>query len=249
MFDDWDQPSGSVKDQVEALQAILLARSTGGDAHPVDYAKLREYLLKNAEIGNLLPAFVRNCRTLDQFWALIKTKFGTYSERRLHIWEEFRPVFDRLETNTSPLIPVVSDVLEVLDADHVKQVWERALKRIDQEPDAAVTSARTMLESLYKTLLDECGVDYPNDVDLPKLHRLVMEQLKLTPEQPLDQALKIIFGNIQSIVQQLAAIRNKASDSHGHGRDYYQPTAQIAEFVVNLAGSLAILIVQVYKAR
>lgn len=242
MFFPLDEPLGSVKDRVGKLQSVVLAKATGGIADPADYYRLRESLMQEHDIEPLLPSFIRNCRTLDQFGALIKTQFSTYNERRTHIWDEFKPIFDRLESSPGPQAAIVSEVLANLDADHVRLHWQRALNRVESEPDAAITSARTMLESLFKLVLDQGNIEYSNNADLPKLYRMVAEKLQFTPEQQSDKSLKAVSGNIQNIVGQLAFLRNNFSDAHGQGQEYYRPTPEIAEFIVNLAGSLAIVI-------
>ncbi|PSH11283.1 hypothetical protein B7R74_21715 [Yersinia pseudotuberculosis] len=51
----------------------------------------------------LLPPFVRECRSLKQFWGFIKPKIESYANRINYINEEFLSLFDYLEgKNTSP---------------------------------------------------------------------------------------------------------------------------------------------------
>lgn len=240
--------SGSIEDQVKSLQNILIARATGEETNSQHYEYLRKQLI-NSIIAPVLPEFIRNCRTLGEFWGFIKGEFSTYDDRREFIRERFRPVFEQLEQSNSPVMNATSTALGILNIDHVSLAWQRSLERVKSEPDSAITSAKTMLESLYKVLLDEQEVKYPETANLPKLQHLVMMELKFSPEQQTDDNLRVIAGNIKSIQSQLASLRNSISDSHGHGKNHYQPSVEIAEFVVNISGALAILIVRLYQQR
>src|SRR4051794_3974138 len=65
------------------LENILVARATGDmTASTRDYEQLRRGFIADPETKDLLPPFVRTCRTLDVFWPFIKEKAGTYADRR-----------------------------------------------------------------------------------------------------------------------------------------------------------------------
>jgi len=74
-----------------------------------------------------------------------------------------------------------SIVLARFDSRHVQEAWEKALQRKTTDLDGAITMSPTLLETVCKHILDARGVDYAEDVDLPKLYHLTAEQLKLAP--------------------------------------------------------------------
>ena len=84
-------------ERVELLQNILLSQATGGEAADEEYQKLRKNLLFDSTVSDALPRFVRTCLDLSQFWNFIKSKAGSYNERRQIIWDGFRPLISRLE--------------------------------------------------------------------------------------------------------------------------------------------------------
>ena len=84
-----------------ALQNLLVARATGGGATESDYQELRRALLNVPDVQEQIPDFLRQNRSLDHFWAFIKSKFSTYEERRRFIWEAFNPLLDRFESDSS----------------------------------------------------------------------------------------------------------------------------------------------------
>ena len=84
-------------DQVVRLQDLLVSFATGGGASNSDYEQLRSQLIHNTAVRDKLPALVRQCRDLSQFWAIIKQAHDTYKVRRTFLWEAFGPLIDELE--------------------------------------------------------------------------------------------------------------------------------------------------------
>lgn len=99
-------------DKTNYLVNLLASYSTGGKAESAEYETLRKELLSDKEISHLIPAFVRTNRDLSSFWGFIKSKYGTYAERRTYISEQFTPLLDMLEFGSpspaNPAIPLTS---------------------------------------------------------------------------------------------------------------------------------------------
>lgn len=79
------------------LVNLLVSYSTGGKAESAEYEMLRKELLSDEKVSHLIPAFVRTNRDLGSFWGFIKSKYGTYAERRTYLSEQFTPLLDVLE--------------------------------------------------------------------------------------------------------------------------------------------------------
>lgn len=233
---------------IESLQCMLIDRATGGGANGDKYKRLRRRILSSSRVGNELPKFVETCRSIRQFWSFIKQEFDTYEERRNFIWSEFAPALNKLESRTeSPADDSISDALKSLDAGYVEEMWGKALERKVSDPEGAVTAARTLLESVCKSIMDEIDVSYGDSDDLPKLYYRTAEALNLAPSQHSEELFKKILGNCQSVVGTLGAIRNSHSDAHGDGKAYYKPAPRHAELAVNLAGSMAMFLVRTWE--
>jgi len=100
-----------------------------------------------------------------------------------------------------------------------------------------------------KHVLDELGQTYPCDADIPKLYRLVSEQLNLAPSQHSEDAFKRILGGCTSVVEGLGTLRNRLGDAHGGGPRQVRPAPRHAELAVNLAGTMAMFIVATWETR
>ncbi|MBV9825419.1 MAG: abortive infection family protein [Alphaproteobacteria bacterium] len=238
-------------DKAIRLQSSLIAFSTGGgfDGENPEYQELRRFFVARGDTKTKLPDCVRRCRDLGQFWGWIKFERGTYAERRTLLWDAFRPLIEHLESGNAPGLSQISDTLDAFDAEHVRAAWQKALDRRVADPEGAITAARSLLETVCKHILDDAGAPYPADADLPKLWALVAQQLNLAPQQHEEGVFKAILGNSQAVVNNLAAIRNRIGDAHGHGRRPVKPKPRHAELAVNLAGTMAAFLVATWLER
>lgn len=236
--------------QAETLQNLLVSHATGSRESDVEYRQLRQVFLSDSRLATLLPKFVHAGRSLSQFWGFIKYEFDTYAERRNFIWAEFQPLMGALEHGLGqPVDAGVSDLLEEFDAANIHAAWSKALDRRDTDPEAAITSARTLLESVCKHILDDLSVSYDDAADLPKLYRLTSEALTIAPSQHTEQIFKQILVGCTAVVEGLGAMRNRLSDAHGKGKRPVKPAPRHAELAVNLAGATAQFLVATWRAR
>jgi len=237
-------------EQARYLENILVAACEGATAYSGMYQQLRSMLMDDPVLRPLLPEFVRTSRDLNHFWGYIKSHSPKWAPRRQHVRDAMTPVFDHLEgANRKPVDAVASDVLQKFDADGVHLVWEKALARRHTDPDGAITTARTLLETVCKRILDEVGETYSDKEDLPGLYKAVARKLQIAPSQHTEDAFKRILGGATSVVEGLGSLRNKIGDAHGQGGKPVRPTARHAQLAVNLAGAMATFLVDTWAAK
>jgi hypothetical protein len=236
-------------EKADYLRLILTNQSTDdGPANNEHYIFLRQYFLNRPDTKPLIPSWIRINRDLSQFWQFIKQKFSHYAERRQFIKEEMNPLLDHLENNTiSPHINSVDKELKILNSDYIGQTWEKALQRKSNDPDGAITIAKTLLESVLKHILDEVKIAYPNDADLHSLYKSVAKSINLSSDQHTEAIFKQILGGCAGAVSGLSSLRNKLGDAHGQGKINYQPSERHAELAVNLAGTLCLFLLKTYE--
>jgi Abortive infection C-terminus len=250
-------------DKAMELQDGLVAEATGGDfpgsetgigdefvEGKIRYSKLRDELIFAPETGSWLPDFVRKCFSLQDFRQFIRGEIEDHAARRRFLWDSFRPLISAL--NGDPLAPAgmtITSRLESLKAHAVEATWYKALARRNDDPEGAITAARTLLESVCKHLIEETGQTCDEKADLPKLYARCAESLSLAPDRQTEKSFKTILGSCQSVVGELAHIRNKISDAHGRGRRQMNPASRHAELAVNLAGSVAAFLVATWMDK
>jgi hypothetical protein len=234
----------------ESLKNMMTTCASGGSKDSAEYAELRRELMGNPETQSKLPRFVQTCRNLYEFWDFIQPKFAHYKERREFLRDQFEPLLAMLETSGQrPADTAVSAMLSKVDSVHVQEAWSKALDRRTTDPDGAITTARALLETVCKHILDEEKVAYGENPDLPKLYGTLAKHLNLAPSQHSEEAFKRILGGCHSVVDGLGNLRNLLSDAQGKSKVSVKPAPRHAELAVNLAGTMAMFLVATWEAR
>jgi hypothetical protein len=152
---DFAFPDEPPLDRATRFQNGLIAFATGGhfDGNDKAYKEVRLFFAGRADTKTKLPAFVRQCGDLGQFWAFIKYERSTYHERRALIWDAFRPLIEYLEAqDRAPGVAPITEALEAFDPEHVHAAWQKALDRRLTDPEGAITAARMLLDSMQAHL-------------------------------------------------------------------------------------------------
>jgi hypothetical protein len=234
----------------EELRSLCEARSMKplDDDQDRRYVDLRNVIVANPLTRDRAPAFLRDCRKPLDFWGFIR-KFPTYAERRGFLLKEFSPLLNFLEGRHDSSPSVAAVVLEKLDSDHVRRAWKAATARVETDPEGAMTSARTLVETVCKHLLDEIGGVYKDEDDLPRLYKTLAKAMSLSPSQHEEEVFRQILGGCTAVVEGLGALRNRLGDAHGRSRKAARPEPRHAELVVSLAFSMCVFLVQTWESR
>ena len=204
-----------------------------------DYDSLRGAILSNAELISKMPSFIRDCHTLYEFSDFIKSK-GNTRERRAYLKKELGPANAFVyQISFTPGDEVISEILS--HRERLNDAWEKALQRRATDPDGAITSARSLLETTFKHVLDEKGLqaNYDNNTTLPDLCFRASNAIAIHPQSTTDDQLKKLFGSYISVVNALGKLRNAQGDAHGKSESDIKPEKRIAALAVNLSGSIA----------
>ncbi|WP_286739895.1 abortive infection family protein [Psychrobacter sp. UBA3068] len=234
-------------DKAQGLQNILISRATGGDGNNSDYAILRKTILES-QFNTLVPDFVRHARDLNQFWQMIKHRYGSYAERREFIYSEFQNLIEAIEFDKSGMSPAFEKSIEVINSGYIDGMWKKAIDRKVNDPEGAITLSRSLIESVCKHILDLERVSYDKNSDLSELYKRTSELLKMSASQyETNLIFKQILGGCSGIVNGLGQLRNSVGDAHGQGVINIKPKPRHAELAVNLAGSMSHFLLSSYE--
>jgi len=147
--------------------------------------------------------------------------------------------------------PVTSDpfTTTTLNWSSVKRDWTKAAERIPSDPAGAITTARTLLESVCMHILDERSIIYEKDGDLQRLYRTTARALTLSPEQQQEDIFRQVLGGCLSIIIGLAGMRNTFSDAHGASLADAEAQIRHARLAVNTAGTVALFLIETHLAK
>lgn len=227
------------------IQDLLIKHATGTGQDEDKYQELRREIIGYERSPKLIPVFVINCRTLEQFWHLMKSRFESYQERREFIYEAFLPLLNELEAGTNKgFISLYSEPIEAFNLERIEKEFIKCFERSPKDPEGAITSARSLLESVCKHILDESGEVYKEKDELQDIYKKAARKIRLAPEQHKEQVFKQTLQGCLSVVEGLASMRNVYSDSHGKSKHIVIPKERHAKLAVGLASSMALFLLQ-----
>jgi hypothetical protein len=143
----------------------------------------------------------------------------------------------------------IGEALRLLTPEPVLRAWVRALRRRSEDPDGAITAARTLLETTCKCLLDAAGAKYESKDDLPRLLKLAMECMQLAPSAQSNAALRQLLSGCVSVVTGISALRNELGDAHGHGPADAHAEPRHAALLVNVASAVTVFLADSFHTR
>ena len=130
------------------------------------------------------------------------------------------------------------------DSNYLAAQIGRIESAVTADPALAIGQAKDLVETCCKMILHEHGVQSADKLDILALARRAMEVLQLVPEGVSDtvrgsKTIKAVLGNLATVVQGLAELRNLYGTGHGkHGRTKgLQP--RHARLVAGAAATLA----------
>lgn len=148
-----------------------------------------------------------------------------YDVQMARIYEKCKSVVNR-ETGISAVTAKTMEELKVkFSSDYLSMQMDLMFKMQASNPTVAIGMAKELIESCCKTVLDELGIPYTKNDEVPQLADKTMAALNLLPSnvQPTDRgadAIKAVLGNLRAIPTKLAEIRNPFGSGHGKSASF-----------------------------
>lgn len=153
--------------------------------------------------------------------------------------------------STAPHLQKVTSAwtLDTVDVEVV-----RALENLEKDPEAAITAASSMIESVCRSILLARGLDLPKQLDIKSLYKEVRETLGLSPGKlglgaEIEADVRTVLGALGNAVQGIGALRTHAGTAHGRERGFRRVDPRIARLAVNSAFALALFLVETWEKR
>ena len=157
-------------------------------------------------------------------------------------------------TPVSPGINSAKEVLSGTDVSYVSQQITRMETAVNQDPELAIGTAKELVETCCKSILNECNVSFSKNDDLPKLVKNTVKQLELTPADIPNRAnasdtIKRLLSNLATITQCVAQLRNHYGTGHGKLIVNKGLQPRHAKLAVGAASTLAVFLTETHKVR
>ncbi|WP_369632998.1 abortive infection family protein [Variovorax sp. V512] len=135
------------------------------------------------------------------------------------------------------------------DMPAIHREFDRAMETVDAKPRDAVSAASNILESIFKTYIEDNGLTMPDKQDLQPVFKIVRADLGLDPSSVEDQDLQRIITGLFGIVDGIGALRTHAGSAHSEGRKGYKLEPRYARLAVNAAHTVATFVMETWDKK
>lgn len=153
------------------------------------------------------------------------SSISRYDENYKKVYLKCKEIVQRVKGESYAIVKTAEDLKVKFSSEYLSQQINLMLEMRESNPTNAIGMAKELIESCCKTILDEKGIEYTKDDDVPRLASKTMNELNLLPENvnPTDRgadAIKAVLGNLRSIPTKLAEIRNPFGSGHGKSANF-----------------------------
>jgi Abortive infection C-terminus len=129
-----------------------------------------------------------------------------------------------------------------LSTSEFRKKWMTAYTRLSANPAAAVTAARTLLETVFKTIVSERGGTPDESGNLARL--LQQAQNAVGFLRPANQSEHQIITGLTSVIGGVAGISNAAGDRHGTAQGITLQDKHLAVLCVHSCGAVGLCFIE-----
>ncbi|MEM1113737.1 MAG: abortive infection family protein [Pseudomonadota bacterium] len=214
----------------------LLLRFLAETVHPI----VRPDITESQQLAELYNQFLRN----DGFEIAETSRISG------------KPVFAGRNIGASavPGLSAAKEALGATDLTYVSQQISRMEAAVHNDPSLAIGTAKELIESCCKTILDERDVSYSNSDDLPKLVKKTVKELRLTPGDIPDEAkaaesIRKLLSNLATVANGVAELRNKYGTGHGKSGNTKGLGPRHAKLAVGAASTLTVFLAETHRSQ
>lgn len=219
-------------DDVQAALALLdLVRSeleafgTNGDevlTNPQIESAIRTLQAVTRRVGVDLKVPFRDFARFYAYWRR-NGAYGSWDARRKILDELFEPPRERLialdDAQLTPILPEQS-LANLKDPAAIHEHLRRIQRAIADDPAQALGSAKELIESTAKIVLDTRGLPVDDKADFPSLVKAAQQALWLHPSTHVPgpdghNTVKQILGAASTMANAVGELRNRYGTGHG----------------------------------
>lgn len=126
--------------------------------------------------------------------------------------------------------------------------FERAVGSIENDPEQAIGSASSLLESICQAIMERASRK-PSSLNLQALMKETVNLLDLAPGSALESNIGEALNALTTITQGVSRMRNKAGAAHGRGLDHEPLAPRHARLAVNAAATVGLFLLETALER
>ena len=153
------------------------------------------------------------------------SSISRYDEKYAKIYLRCKDIVNTVKGSGTAINQTAETLKEKFSSEYLSRQIDLMVKMQNTDPTNAIGMAKELIESCCMTVLDELGIPYTKNDDVPQLADKALTALNLLPSnvQPTDRgadAIKAVLGNLRAIPTKLAEIRNPFGSGHGKSASF-----------------------------
>lgn len=184
-----------------------------------------------------------------------KAKADQLASRLLHFLKAdgFDWVGGRLVRSAgAPVLDDLASTAHKLEGTHLAQQIQRMKDAVETDPSLAIGTAKELIETVCKTILEERGKPVTGSPDIPTLTKALLKELDLVPEGVPDEKrgadiIRNILRSLGSIGNELAQLRGLYGTGHGKAANAQPLNSRHAKLAVGTAATLATFLFETHQ--
>jgi hypothetical protein len=150
-------------------------------------------------------------------------------------------------------LPSVRNARDQFTANYMLQQITRMESAVESDPALAIGTAKELLETTCKAILEARDVPTEKREDLPQLVRRAAEVLKLLPSQSRSskdpETVRKVLGSLGILTAGMAELRNQYGTGHGRAPSAQGLAPRHAKLAVGAAATLAVFLYETHEER
>ena len=147
---------------------------------------------------------------------------------------------------TGDSVAIAAPMVQAIDRAYIVSISGRAMKDVsDGNYDSAITKCRTLLEEVFCYAIEKKGEVPTENGNIGELYHQVKSLYSMHQDKDMDKRINGLLSGLEKIINAVAEMRNKGSDSHGVGSKRISINAHHARLFVNSAVTMADFILAV----
>jgi hypothetical protein len=167
-----------------------------------------------------------------------------------------KPVFigRHVGVGITPALGAAKATLGGTDPGYIAQQITRMETAVLNDPTLAIGTAKELVESCCKTILEARDISFGRSADLPELIKATVKVLELAPENIPDSnkaadTIKRLLNNLATITQGIAELRNQYGTGHGKVAGSKGLGSRHAKLAVGAASTLAVFLAETHNEK
>jgi AbiJ-like protein/abortive infection Abi-like protein len=164
-----------------------------------------------------------------------------------------RPLWSARGVVSGQSVAAVANAKAVFDADYIRTQLTRMETSVENDPGLAIGTAKELVETTCKAIIEQRHMERQGTAKLPKLVRSVADELDLVPETVVgasaaDDTLRRVLGSLAMLVDGIAELRNSFGTGHGREPSRKGLDGRHARLVVESATAVSVFLWETHLA-